>query len=91
MSTNLAFCHSSEYDNNGIIRQNNVTVSYDEGTENLNGEHLDSQMFTSFSHTKTSANLCFPNDNFESYYIEQRPKHIIIAGGRGINLPSFTC
>lgn len=26
-------CHSSEYDNDGIIRQNNnVTVSYDEGT-----------------------------------------------------------
>lgn len=33
MSMNLAFYHSSEYDNDGIIRQNNnVTVSYDEGT-----------------------------------------------------------
>lgn len=33
MSMNLAFYHSNEYDNDGIIRQNNnVTVSYDEGT-----------------------------------------------------------
>lgn len=33
MSMSLAFCHSSEYDNDGFIRQNNkVIVSYDEGT-----------------------------------------------------------
>lgn len=58
----------------------------------LNVEHLDSKMFTSFRHTKTSANQYLLNNNFERYWvvIEQRP-HIIIAGGGGSNLPLSIC
>jgi hypothetical protein len=88
---NLAFCHSSEYDNDGIIRQNdNVTVSCNEGNtsapQNLNAEHLDPQLFTSFSHTNPSTHLCSLNNDSDRCWKarEQKFKGIITTAGRGM-------
>ena len=44
-----------------------------------------------FQPHRSSANLCSLNNNFERFWVvtEQRPKHIIIAGGRENNISLF--